>query len=159
MASLSPAGPFSRLPFPRCAPERWGHAADPASAWGVSEGMLRSGKGRGETQLVQADSHHLLESLPCCSWTWGTGLTWPPGVGLHPLKPPNRNECEVPHQLLCTVCGSSTGDTQNHTVSQRPAPRRVSDNREEVCVHHGRGSTAHNGQHVETTQCPPQTKG
>lgn len=46
--SLSPGGSFSRLPFPRCAPERWGHPADLSSAWGVSEGMVGSVKGKGK---------------------------------------------------------------------------------------------------------------
>ena len=161
LASLSPGGPFSRLPFPRCAPERWGHPADPVSAWGVSEGMLGSGKGRGR-DLVQAISKHLPRSLLCC---WGPGQSCSQGPSAGAGKGRAGQGAGRPHKqhkakhknVGASCCGHGVAVPQkvkqNHHGSQHGAPRHISKELE-TSVHHVHSDTTHKRQNVETHQTP-----
>lgn len=89
LASLSSGGSFSRLPLPKCAPERWGHPADlqGVSAGDVSKGMVGPAKGKGrrscQFSLFPDSCRRACFTAPI----WRLLLTRPPlGVGLLSLK-------------------------------------------------------------------------
>lgn len=109
LASLSSGGSFSRLPLPKCAPERWWHPADlrRVSAGGVSEGMVGPAKGKGRRSCQFSLFPESCRRGCFTALIWGLLLTWPPlGVGLLSLKKLDKERINYAGSSCCGKLGT-----------------------------------------------------